>query len=878
MRRTSESLSSGDRLDPVRSFNRWKKKHSHKQSQKKQLRKQLKKPEWQVEREVISRLTENYEKINVNEITRFSDFPLSKKTLKGLQEAQYRLVTEIQKQTIGLALQGKDVLGAAKTGSGKTLAFLVPVLEALYRLQWTSADGLGILIISPTRELAYQTFEVLRKVGKNHDFSAGLIIGGKDLKHEAERINNINILVCTPGRLLQHMDETICFHATNLQMLVLDEADRILDMGFADTMNAIIENLPKKRQTLLFSATQTKSVKDLARLSLKNPEYVWVHEKAKYSTPATLEQNYIVCELQQKISVLYSFLRSHLKKKSIVFFSSCKEVQYLFRVFCRLRPGVSILALHGRQQQMRRMEVYNEFVRKKAAVLFATDIAARGLDFPAVNWVLQFDCPEDANTYIHRAGRTARYKEGGEALLILLPSEEKGMIQQLLQKKVPVKEIKINPEKLIDVQKKLESFLAQDQDLKERAQRCFVSYIRSVYLMKDKDVFDVSKLPVPEYALSLGLAVAPRVRFLQKMQKQSTKELVVNQDSKVAESETVSLTDDEVEKFRTYFNKKMSMLQKGGKRQEEAEDRLADVPSDDDAEDRLTDHSSDDEEEDMEKKLGKTQPPDVPNTDEAQIKGASLQFLDRDDNEDEDELEADFFKVKRHNVFGLDLTENKALQKKETSKSSVKKKVTKVAEAKKVMKRNFKVNKKITFTEEGELVQQWPQMQKSVTENPEEDDNAGGINLDKAKERLQEEDKFDKEEYRKKIKAKHREKRLKEREARRETNKRQTKVKDEEEAFLDWSDDDDDGFDPSTLPDPDKYRSSEESDSEDGENKISATKKKQGMRKRNSSEIEDVESRSNRKKTKWETIEPLDTGLSLAEDEELVLHLLKSQS
>uniref|UniRef100_A0A8D0ZVY7 ATP-dependent RNA helicase n=1 Tax=Sus scrofa TaxID=9823 RepID=A0A8D0ZVY7_PIG len=396
MGKTADSRGLGVRPDPVRSFNRWKKKHSYRQSQKKQLRKQLKKPEWQVEREVISRLVQNYEKVSV---ILFS-------ILAGLQEAQYRLVTEIQKQTIGLALQGKDVLGAAKTGSGKTLAFLVPVLEALYRLQWTSTDGLGVLIISPTRELAYQTFEVLRKVGKNHDFSAGLIIGGKDLKHEAERINNINILVCTPGRLLQHMDETICFHATNLQMLVLDEADRILDMGFADTMNAIIENLPKKRQTLLFSATQTKSVKDLARLSLKNPEYVWVHEKAKYSTPATLEQNYIVCELQQKISVLYSFLRSHLKKKSIVFFSSCKEVQYLYRVFCRLRPGISILALHGRQQQMRRMEVYNEFVRKKAAVLFATDIAARGLDFPAVNWVLQFDCPEDANTYIHRAGRT----------------------------------------------------------------------------------------------------------------------------------------------------------------------------------------------------------------------------------------------------------------------------------------------------------------------------------------------------------------------------------------------------------------------------------------------------------------------------------------
>ncbi|XP_004585094.2 probable ATP-dependent RNA helicase DDX10 [Ochotona princeps] len=871
MGKTADWRAPGARLDPVRSFNRWKKKHSHRQKQKKQLRKQQKKPEWQVEREGISRLVENYGKINVNEITRFSDFPLSKKTLKGLQEAQYRMVTEIQKQTIGLALQGKDVLGAAKTGSGKTLAFLVPVLEALYRLQWTSTDGLGVLIISPTRELAYQTFEVLRKVGKNHDFSAGLIIGGKDLKHEAERINNINILVCTPGRLLQHMDETICFHATNLQILVLDEADRILDMGFADTMNAIIENLPKKRQTLLFSATQTKSVKDLARLSLKDPEYVWVHEKAKYSTPATLEQNYIVCELPQKISVLYSFLRSHLKKKSIVFFSSCKEVQYLYRVFCRLRPGISILALHGRQQQMRRMEVYNEFVRKKAAVLFATDIAARGLDFPAVNWVLQFDCPEDANTYIHRAGRTARYKEGGEALLILLPSEEKGMVQQLLQRKVPVKEIKINPEKLMDIQKKLESFLAQDQDLKERAQRCFVSYIRSVYLMKDKEVFDVSKLPIPEYALSLGLAVAPRVRFLQKMQKQCSKELVMNKASKAGEPAVPSLTNDEVEEFRTYFSEKMSILQNGGKSLDQTEDGLSNGTSDEEQED----------EEEVEEKLGKTKESQIQpasGTAEAQKqREVPLQFLDRDE-EEEDGPDGDFLKVKRHNVFGLDLKEKNELEKKEPTKSKVKKKVTKVAEAKRVMKRNFKVNKKITFTDDGELVQQWPQMQKTITQDPEEDDDTGGINLDKAKERLQEEDKFDKEEYRKKIKAKHRERRLKEREARREASKRQAKAKDEEEAFLDWSDDDDDGgFDPSTLPDPDKYRSSEESDSEDMENRMSDTKKKQGMKKRSSEVENDGPASRGRKKAKWEALEPLDTGLSLAEDEELVLHLLKSQ-
>ncbi|KAG8136910.1 hypothetical protein E2320_005457 [Naja naja] len=341
----SRSVASGSGADPVRSFERWKKRYAKRKDKQRQQRKQ-KKPEWQVERESIAALERRYSEINTNEVTRFSDFPISRKTLKGLQEAQYRMVTEIQKQTIGLALQGKDVLGAAKTGSGKTLAFIVPALEILYRQQWTAMDELGVLIISPTRELAYQTFEVLRKVGKNHEFSAGLIIGGKDLKQESGKIHNMNILICTPGRLLQHMDETSYFHASNLQVLT----------------------------------TQTKSVKDLARLSLKDPEYIWVHEKAKFSTPATLEQNYIVCELYQKVNMLYSFLRSHLNKKSIVFFASCKEVQYLFRVFCRLRPGLPILALHGKQQQMKRMEVYQDFLRKKSAVLFATDLAARGLE------------------------------------------------------------------------------------------------------------------------------------------------------------------------------------------------------------------------------------------------------------------------------------------------------------------------------------------------------------------------------------------------------------------------------------------------------------------------------------------------------------------
>uniref|UniRef100_A0A8C7L2K9 ATP-dependent RNA helicase n=1 Tax=Oncorhynchus kisutch TaxID=8019 RepID=A0A8C7L2K9_ONCKI len=672
-----------DTIDPVKNFERWKKKYNKTKTRVKREKRQKRRPEWQVEKEAIQRLVNKYNEVS-NDAETFSDFPISKNTLRGLMEAQYRQPTEIQRQTIGFALQGKDVLGAAKTGSGKTLAFIIPVLECLYRQQWTAMDGLGALIISPTRELAYQTFEVLRKVGKNHEFSAGLIIGGKDLKNESEKIHRTNIIICTPGRLLQHMDETAAFHASDLHMLVLDEADRILDMGFADTINAIVENLPKTRQTLLFSATQTKSVKDLARLSLKDPEYVWVHEKAKFSTPATLEQNYVVCELHQKVNMLFSFIRSHLQKKIIVFFACCKEVQYLFRVFCRLRPGMPILALHGKQQQMKRVEVYNDFIKKKNAVLFATDIAARGLDFPAVNWVLQFDCPEDANTYIHRVGRTARYKEGGEALLVLLPSEEKDMLSQLQVKKVPINRIQVNPEKLTSVQQKLEAFLAQEKEQKERAQRCFVSYLRSVYLMKNKDVFDVFQLKLQEYAASLGLAVAPRVRFLNKVQKQRADPGQSGGPGDVAPHEE----EKELKSFK-------AQLRGDGLKSEAQESQ-----------------SSDEEDDEGEEKL---QP-------------ALLSF-----------------------PLSLQETDSNTIKKTE--------KETKFKEAKKVLKRNFQVNTKLVFTEDGQMVQQWPPLQRTAvpaTEG-EDEDCTSGINVEEARERLRREDQeFDKLEYRRKVKEKHR--------------------------------------------------------------------------------------------------------------------------
>ena len=493
---------------------RGKRRRGKRQKEKRVFRKT--EPKWKAEVREIEELRAAYETIRVEEVAKFADLPLSKRTQEGLKAAGYASPTEIQRAAIPLALRGRDVLGAAKTGSGKTLAFLVPVLEHLWSERWTPDDGIGALVISPTRELAYQTFEVLRQVGSHHDFSAGLVIGGKSLQNEQECIQRTNIVVCTPGRLLQHMDETVNFHCSSLQVLVLDEADRILDLGFQRTVNAIVDNLPAERQTLLFSATQTKSVRDLARLSLHDPEYVAVHEHSQSSTPHQLVQSYLVCELPQKLDMLYSFIKSHLTSKIIIFMSSCKQVKFTYEAFRRMRPGTPLMALYGRQKQPKRVGIYNDFCRKKSAVLLCTDIAARGLDFPAVDWVVQLDCPEDANTYIHRVGRTARYEKDGKALLFLLPSEEEGMLEALQAKKIPIQSIRVNPKKTISIEKKLEQFCAQDSEMKHWAQRSFICYLRSVHLQANKEVFDLHKLPTAEYSKSLGLAQPPRIRFLKR--------------------------------------------------------------------------------------------------------------------------------------------------------------------------------------------------------------------------------------------------------------------------------------------------------------------------------------------------------------------------
>ena len=437
------------------------------------------------------------------------------------------------------------------------------MLENLYRAQCVGADaGLGAMIIAPTRELAIQIFDVLYKIGKHgHLFAAGLVIGGKSLMEEQDALARMNIVVCTPGRILQHLSQTAAFNVDNLKMLVLDEADRIMDMGFQRDVDAIIEYLPSQRQTFLFSATQTKKVSDLARLSLNNPEYVSVHASADAATPTTLQQNYIVVPLPSKLDTLWSFIQSSKKTKILVFLSSGKQVRFVYEAFCKMQPGMPLLHIHGRQKQTPRLDIIRRFSAAQHTCLFATDLAARGLDFPAVDWVVQVDCPEDADTYIHRVGRTARYEREGRAILFLDPSEEAGMLERLAKKRVPIERINIRAKKQTSIKNKMQGICFKHPELKYLGQKAFVSYTRSLHVQKDKEIFRISDYQLEEFAASLGLPGAPRIRFTKgdaeaaKMLKNAPKQDLEDLDSDVDIEEHA---DGMREEFRDRNTQKMN--------------------------------------------------------------------------------------------------------------------------------------------------------------------------------------------------------------------------------------------------------------------------------------------------------------------------------
>ncbi|TFY69043.1 hypothetical protein EVJ58_g643 [Rhodofomes roseus] len=441
----------------------------------------------------------------------FSELELSEPTNKALEAMGFKSMTDIQAKSIPSLLAGKDVLGAARTGSGKTLAFLIPAVELLHRMKFKPRNGTGIIIVSPTRELALQIFGVARELMAHHSQTFGIVMGGANRRAEADKLQKgVNLIVATPGRLLDHLENTKGFVFRNLKALVIDEADRILEVGFEEEMKRIIAILPNEnRQSMLFSATQTTKVTDLARISLRpNPLYIDVDKTELTSTVSTLSQGYVICPSDRRFLLLFTFLKRNMKKKIVVFFSSCNSVKYHAELLNYI--DVPVLDLHGKQKQQKRTTTFFEFCNAEAGTLLCTDVAARGLDIPRVDWIIQYDPPDDPRDYIHRVGRTARAGKVGKSLMFLLPSEL-GFLRYLKDAKVPLNEFSFPADKIANVQSQLEKLLQRNYFLHQSARDGYRSYLQAYASYSLKKIFDVNQLDLAKIGKSFGFSVPPRV-------------------------------------------------------------------------------------------------------------------------------------------------------------------------------------------------------------------------------------------------------------------------------------------------------------------------------------------------------------------------------
>ena len=441
---------------------------------------------------------------------KFSEMNLNKILLERLNLQGYEIATEIQAKSIPIALKGEDIIGSAKTGSGKSLAFLIPTVE--YILNHPKNEGIQALVITPTRELALQLYDLAKILMNDNGTSCVLVIGGGNRKKEAEKLssNEARIIICTPGRLIDHMVNTKKFDYNNIKILIIDEADKILKIGFEEELTEIIKLIPKNRQTLLFSATITPKVEDLITLSVKNYENIRI--KSSDPTVSTLEQGYLKIDADKKFLFLFTFFKKNKNSKILVFFATCKEVEFYSSLLNYV--DVPVLSITGEYKQQKRSTTFMEFCSLEQGILLCTDVAQRGLDIPDVDWVIQYDPPHDPEEYLHRVGRTARgANKIGKALLMIMPNEI-NFIRMLQLYKIKLDEFQFPEKKLAKVQEQLEKLVnKKDKFLLNLATDAYRAYIHSYHANTDKDTFDLEKLDLLKVCKSFGLISPPFVHL-----------------------------------------------------------------------------------------------------------------------------------------------------------------------------------------------------------------------------------------------------------------------------------------------------------------------------------------------------------------------------
>ena len=366
----------------------------------------------------------------------FEQLGLTAPLLKALQKKGYTTPTPIQAQTIPHALQGKDILGLAQTGTGKTAAFALPILQLLNREQFNGYKHTRALILTPTRELATQISESFQSYGRYTNVKQEVIFGGVSQHPQTIALRNgTDVLIATPGRLLDLMNQGYV-HLDYLELFVLDEADRMLDMGFIHDVRKVIKALPKQKQTMLFSATMPPQIAQLVASLLHNPVRVEVAPVS--STAERIEQSVYFIPKQKKQSLLVHLLNEKNIKRTLVFTRTKHGADRIAKELKKI--SIRADAIHGNKSQSARQNALHNFKTGKLKVLVATDIAARGIDVDALEHVINFDLPDVAETYVHRIGRTGRAGANGIAISFCDGKEEMGnlkSINKLIGLKIP---------------------------------------------------------------------------------------------------------------------------------------------------------------------------------------------------------------------------------------------------------------------------------------------------------------------------------------------------------------------------------------------------------------------------------------------------------
>ncbi|KAH9414812.1 ATPdependent RNA helicase [Dermatophagoides pteronyssinus] len=452
----------------------------------------------------------------------FGDFNIDKMLIACLQQRfDLTRATKVQSLSIPPLLNGDDALIKSVTGSGKTLAYAIPLVHSLQLIQpkITRSDGLFALIILPTRELAIQTYDCIdRLLNPFRRMVVGILIGGEKKKSEKARIRKgLNILVTTPGRLLDHINRTKNLNIEKLKWLVIDEADRLYEQGFSAIITQIIEcihsSCKNKIQTVLLSATLSEGVKELAGLSLKNSQLIDVgddeHHLKEITLPSSLTNSFMVVPSKLRLvtlsCIIMDLLRKNGENSKIIVFTSCQDVvdfysTLLTEIFNQyLESNVRIFKLHGNMDQNSRTEVFKQFHSTIGGILFCTDVASRGLDLPNVDLIIQMSSPAIVEDFVHRVGRTARLGKPGQSILILLPSEIKFIEYLREQLSINFESLKMETyftsinslklpdpenfhteqERLANLQHLFEKLVWKETEINQLACKAYLSFIRA---------------------------------------------------------------------------------------------------------------------------------------------------------------------------------------------------------------------------------------------------------------------------------------------------------------------------------------------------------------------------------------------------------------